>query len=310
MAPAAGQPGARTGVNIAAPAGRGGRTASVSTGITGGRTAALAVQASGAGGRTPVGGADINRTVRGASTVGGPRLLWDFQTNLRIAERPILGEKTVLIVSSGRDVLFLNKADGDKPLAITADAPVSAPVGQYGETAYVPCQDGSVYALHLPTRVALWHFTADGPIVEEPQATDEDLYVTAARGGVSRLNRATGDQVWRNPTAVRFLAVNPKFVYAVDRLGRLIVLDRALGTTLTVLDTKDYVVEVRNENTDRVLLGANDGTLISLHDKAYPTPLRLQTGEPAAPPAEAPKSPGEPMAETPPAGNPPATEKP
>jgi hypothetical protein len=56
-----------------------------------------------------------------------------------------------------------------------------------------------------------------------------------------------------------------------------------------------------------MLLGANDGTLINLHDRAYAKPLRLQNVEkPTPPPAETPKS-EEPKPEKPlPGSKPPA----
>jgi len=61
---------------------------------------------------------------------------------------------------------------------------------------------------------------------------DRDLYVTAEGSGLARLNRDTGEPLW-NVAAERLqlgrdrlLAVNPKFVYATDGGGRMLVLDR------------------------------------------------------------------------------------
>ena len=49
-----------------------------------------------------------------------------------------------------------------------------------------------------------------------------------------------------------------------------------------------------NDQTDRVILAANDGTVIALHDKSYPTPLTFQAPPAAAKPeAEAPAKPAE-----------------
>ncbi|HEY1380807.1 MAG TPA: PQQ-binding-like beta-propeller repeat protein [Gemmataceae bacterium] len=301
-----------------APAASTGRTATVSA-ATSGRSVTTAVQAS--GGRTAVGGSDVNRAGHGPAAAGGPRLLWDYQTNLRILERPVFGDKTVFVIGTGRQAVFIDKATGTRPLDVTADAAFSAPLGQFGEIVYAACVDGSVYAFDLVNRVTLWRVTAHGPVTERPVPTDEDLFVTAEQGGVGRFVRATGEMLWQNPAAVRFVASNPKFVYAFDGTGRLLVLDRIRGTTLTALDARDFTVAYSNAVTDRLILGANDGTLVSLHDRAYAQPVRLRN--PLAPPApaaatppppagEAPKPPDRPRPEAPaePGASPPAPAKP
>jgi outer membrane protein assembly factor BamB len=258
--------------------------------------------------RSATGGGDINRTARGAIEVlNAPRLLWFFQTNLRVRQRPLLSENTMLVISSDRTALFLNALHGDLPSEYQADAPFTAPAAQYGETAYLGSQDGGVYAVHLPTRSVQWRYTANSIVTAVPVATDEDLYVSTDLGGLTRINRATGDMIWQVPEARHFLAANPKFVYAADRQNRLMVLERARGAVLTLLDTRDFFVPVENNKTDRVYLGAHDGTLLCLHDKAYPQPLRTQNlaAPPAAPAGATPPAPAgvtPPVPAAPPAG--------
>ena len=74
--------------------------------------------------------------------------------------------------------------------------------------------------------------------------------------------------------AARFLASSPKFVYAADRSGRLLVIDRVRGLLLSRYDTRDFVVPVVNEQTDRLYLAANSGLLVCLRDRDYPEPQR------------------------------------
>jgi hypothetical protein len=252
------------------------------------------------GGRTAVGGEDINRAGHGpAAAAGGPRLLWDYQTNLRISERPVVGEKTIFVTGTGRNALFINR-DGTNPLEFTADGNFSAPLSQFGDVVYAACSNGSVYAFNLSTRVTLWQMTVNGAVLEQPVATEEDLFVTSEKNGVTRLVRATGQVVWQNPAAVRLIAANPKFVYALDRTGRLMVLDYVRGTTLTTLDVRDFGVTLPNEETDRLILGGSDGTVMSLFDRAYSQPLRVRSpAPPAAPPVAAPPPPAEGRPETP-----------
>ena len=71
--------------------------------------------------------------------------------------------------------------------------------------------------------------------------TDEDVYVTAERAGLYRLDRQTGREVWHNGAAQRFLSANKKFVYATDKSGRFVVLDRERGTILSTWDARDQL---------------------------------------------------------------------
>ena len=91
-------------------------------------------------------------------------------------------------------------------------------------------------------------------------------------------------------------------MYATDRTGNLLVLDRRRGTQLAKLDVSKFVFPAQNETTDRILLAAHDGTVISLNDKAYAAPFALQNegakiSVPAAAPAKEESKPVEDIAE-------------
>jgi hypothetical protein len=147
-----------------------------------------------------------------------------------------------------------------------------------------------------------WHYVSGTPILRKPEVNDEDVFIAPKRPNLARVNRETGERIWTNQKADRFIAANKKFVYAADPNGRLLVLDKRYGTVLSTLDTRDFVVPVSNELTDRIYLAANNGLLVCLHDKEYPKPLVMKhvkgpegapKPKPTAKPAEAPKEKGE-----------------
>jgi outer membrane protein assembly factor BamB len=307
--PAAGGSAAAMQPTRTAPSGSG-RSVTVSAGVDA-RSVTTAVQVT--GGRTATTG-DLNRASRGQMAVGGPRLIWDYQTNLRMSERPVLGEKQIFAIGTGAQAVFIDK-NGSRPVEFTADAPFSAPLGHYGEIAYAGCANGSIYALDIGRRLTLWHTTINGAVTEKPIATDEDLYVASERGGLGRHVRTTGEMLWQNRTAVHYVASNPKFVYARDSLGQLLVIDRARGTTLSTLDVQGFTTALANPETDRVILAADDGQIVSLYDRAYPQALHQRNPPPPVLPAAVsipgtvePKpdtTPAEPKPETPPVPKPP-----
>jgi hypothetical protein len=72
------------------------------------------------------------------------------------------------------------------------------------------------------------------------------------------------------------MAANPKFVYAADRQGRTLILDAARGKLLGTLDTRDFVTPIVSLRTDRIYLGANNGLIVSLHDRDYKKPEMMR----------------------------------
>jgi len=216
-----------------------------------------------------------------------PTHLWTYGAETRLERVPL--ETQDFLAVAGVDGIYFaaSKYAGKLQYRLRAEAAVSAPLGQHGGTAYMASQDFNVYAVDITSGRILWRFTANGPIQRKPAVNDQDVYVAPYRGGLSRVQRATGHEVWHNKDANHFLAANPKFVYAADPTGRLLVLDRARGTQLSAYDARDFVVPVSNELTDRVFLAGNNGLLVCLRDRDYPDPLVMKNSAAAKPEGEA-----------------------
>jgi outer membrane protein assembly factor BamB len=225
-----------------------------------------------------------------------PVVSWESVTALRLEWAPLLGPGGVLVTSPEGEVSSLQKFPRDigRPSELfrfrIADGPVAAQPGRYEGTAYIGSQDTNVYALDIDTGTVNWRYTSGAPVRRQPIATEKDVYVVSDRLGMARVDRATGIPAWRlprgatfsraNAEADRFLAANPKFVYAADASGRLLILDRATGIRLTSYDgTRDFTVPVYNDANDRIYLAANNGLIVCLHDRDYATPYRHARGD-------------------------------
>jgi outer membrane protein assembly factor BamB len=221
-----------------------------------------------------------------------PRLLWTYVSESHLEGTPLLTAESVMVTDTAGTTFVLARENHAVRARFPAEAPVSAPLGQYDETAYIASQDANLYAYDMGSLTLSWRFTAGAPIVRKPEVNDDDLYVGIDRVGLSRLERGTGREVWRNHDAARFLAANKKFVYAATLDGRLLILDRARGRQLGTYDAREFVVPVSNEWTDRLFLASHDGLLVCLHDRDrdYRTPMRMKKAQqitPAAPKTEA-----------------------
>lgn len=224
-----------------------------------------------------------------AAAQRAPRYAWYWPAPERVERAPLLTPESLLVADQNGALTTLNRESPLVANVFQANAPLSAPIAGYGDVAYFATQDASVYAMRAFNGNVFWRYTARSPVLRRPAVTDQDVYIGGNVGGLSRLDRLTGEELWRFPEGDRFAAANPTFVYAVDRDYRLVVIDRLRGTVLSGIDARDWPVAISNEVTDRLYLAAHDGTLICLYDRNYPAPVFMRRGEAAATPALTPR---------------------
>ncbi|MFO0876760.1 MAG: PQQ-binding-like beta-propeller repeat protein [Gemmataceae bacterium] len=218
-----------------------------------------------------------------------PKPIWAEQTNFDLTFRPLLSSEEGLVVSpDGRGEGFIKILRENTPspeiYRFDLDTKVSMQPVEYGDTAFIGADDATLYAINMKNGKLRWRHTAGTAISRPPVAMDRDVFVTSSREGLARLDRVTGEALWRiprgsevldaNPDADRYLASNERFVYASDPSGRLLVLDKKRGVRLSMLDTTAFRFPVINPVTDRLYLAANDGLILCLHDRDQKTPIR------------------------------------
>ncbi len=196
---------------------------------------------------------------------------------------------TLFVISPGGRAIGYDKVlrEGARSTRIydfRTDGKIHVAPGQFGNYAYIGADDAVVYSINLDNGKLHWRHTTGTAVTRTPVALEKDVFITSLREGMARVDRESGDSVWKivrgrevspaNPDADRFLAANDRFVYANDFSGRLLILDRKRGTKLSMLDTSAFRVPVVNTVTDRVYLASNDGLVLCLHDRDQMSPIR------------------------------------
>jgi outer membrane protein assembly factor BamB len=199
---------------------------------------------------------------------------------------PILATGRVVAVSTEGLLLSLARLNGTLQEDYQFNKRVSAGMGQHGDMGYIGCDDYSLYAMDVTGASLRWRFLGGAPIQRQPAVTDRDVFVSPYRRGLYRLDRDSGFEKWWNRKAERFLSANQKFVYAVDSIGKLLVLDYARGTELAHYDISDYVLPITNEWTDRIYFANHDGQVLCLRYRDNPTPLRTKYADVERPPVK------------------------
>lgn len=234
-------------------------------------------------------GAELGLGMTSRGKVGvRPYLRWDTLTNLKLDLDPVLTDAAVVVTSSTGDVYgypkFPREAGRNPELfrLRTRDS-IPFPPAQYGNEIYVGSNDATLYAFDVDRGRLKWRYISQTPIAERPVALEKDLFIIARGNGMSKVDRASGDAMWKipygnritefNSEAIQFVAANPKFVYALDITERLLVIDRKLGTTLSRLNVPGFSIGVANHLTDRIYLAAHNGLIVCLRDRDYPAPF-------------------------------------
>ena len=171
----------------------------------------------------------------------------------------------------------------NEPFLVSRGRFVTGPV-RFQNIAYVADDIGTVTAWGIEANSMAWKANVGGPVNRPLMITESEVFVTGERVGLWRLERATGEPTWNIPRGkdtigyisegARVLAVGPRVVYATDLANRLLLLDRQTGLRLGLLDTSAWVVPVMNNQTDRLYLAANDGSLVCLRDRDMKTPFK------------------------------------
>ncbi len=215
---------------------------------------------------------------------------YSFVPEDKVEAAPLQFGERVLLPCAGGQIIGITKGGAKVAwMPVQARGKIALAAGQFEDTGYVASSDGNVYAINISSGKLAWRFTAGGLPTQSPSVLDESVYMAIERRGLYRIRRTTGMEGWRNDDAARFLASNMKFVYAADTHGRLLVIDRERGTTLSTYDgTRDFVFPVRNQWTDRLYLAANDGTIVCLHDRSIDTPEEMKTPPKERKPADKP----------------------
>ncbi len=191
--------------------------------------------------------------------------------------QPLIDRNLLLVPTTDRLAIGLSKAGKKINFEFDPDALISAPPSLYVakqiSTAYIPANDGNLFAVNLENGKMTWRYNAGSAVTQKPYVTDDTIFVGSRSSGLTLINREKGEKYWTNLSVNRVLTINPKYVYATDPSNRLHILDRRRGISLSNIDISSFQYPVVNEENDRLFLAGHNGLLICLHDLEYKNPV-------------------------------------
>lgn len=218
-----------------------------------------------------------------------PKIIWEFQTRLILNYPLLITDEIVSAVGVKGDLVALNKHSDISNTTIEAnpgystDKNVIVPASLYESIVYVGSMDACLHSFDLQSGKLLWRYTIGSTVHHRPFVTDNEVFVTGERNGLTKLSRETGLPLWNINNGNRFttsqeksdriIAANSKFLYTLDRSGRMVIIDRNNGAYLTTWDVHDFVFPVVNRTNDRLFLAANNGLIICMRDRDFLKPM-------------------------------------
>ncbi len=241
-----------------------------------------------------------------------PKARWIIGSTVRLTYSPLATNFRIWMVGDSPFVQAYLKDDRAQQLfSKLPNAPAAQP-SQAEDIGYFPLADGNLLAIDLTSgggavAKVVWRSNVGGAMNREPLVTKDAVYQGGDTSGVARVDRATGDVLWRtDDTADTVLAVNDETVYTRDKQGVLRAYDRnrvadpasKRAVQLGSVNLAGFPTTTLNGRTDRIYAASETGLLICLRDKApkYRAPLMvgLPANKPEAVPAKKPADPAAP----------------
>jgi hypothetical protein len=203
-------------------------------------------------------------------------VVWRFSAGEPISERPVAIEDRVYVPvqNGGLFCVFSRRFQPESEISNGADEEQ----GPFDEGLWPAEEDiVDIFDIAPPDNTV----QDEEPDPAEPPEIDA---IADAAGEVAATSGPTdGEELWWTPRVARILAVSPTHIYTLDKGGRMLILSVNSGALVTTIPTEHLNLSLVNDQTDRIYIGSDTGTLQCLHEMSQNTPVpyfKLQKDKP------------------------------
>jgi outer membrane protein assembly factor BamB len=139
---------------------------------------------------------------------------------------------------------------------------------------------GMVYRINLSrTESIVWRANLAAQCTTTPLVADGMILVVTDSGAMVALSETDGERLWiaEEAAIAQPLAITPERVYAQQKAGQLVAIDRKTGKTYARVE-RAFATGMHNDVNDRIILCSESGAMISLHE---PNSIRPRLNRPA-----------------------------
>jgi outer membrane protein assembly factor BamB len=201
---------------------------------------------------------------------------WEVLTISGIQSTPTFYQGVVYVATLDGEVFAINEGgagiwslpNGDH--VFRADGPIKADLKADDLGLYVASEDGNLYCVDRGSGRIRWTYYAGAALDAAPVLTPTMLYQFVPGSGLVAIDRhplGTAKAKWINPDAVEVLSEDEHNLYAVDKDGYLVALDKTDGHRLFRGVRRDMTVFATSETlgkSPQIYATASDGSLFAV----------------------------------------------
>ena len=200
-----------------------------------------------------------------AGPTGEPVELWRFHAEDECAGAPIVVGETAFVACRDGNLYALSVTDGSESWRFRADAPFTGGLAAAAGLVYAADETGTLYAVDMATGTEVWRLAAG--VTTAPAVADGLLAVGTGDGAIVGLEPATGAEWWRYVVAGALELRNPAIANGLVYAG-----SEAAGLTAVERVNRGAGVAVRHRRSDRQCAGDRRHRLRRMRD-GNATPL-------------------------------------
>ncbi|MFK7817556.1 MAG: PQQ-binding-like beta-propeller repeat protein [Planctomycetaceae bacterium] len=201
--------------------------------------------------------------------------MWRYRTGRALKLPPVLASESILFGDSFGQIYGVTSGTPEElggKLIFEFQAGDGQTNGMLskGSIAYVSTGDGRIVAVDSGKGKVLWRYGLGHKIVGEPLMVDDKIYLTAETEGIIALDSKLGQQVmtpngpWRIRGGIDFVGITKDRVFAVDRVGNLVAVDRETAGPRGSIPLVPYKIRIMNDLNDRLYLASHRGQILCM----------------------------------------------
>lgn len=191
--------------------------------------------------------------------------LWKTTTLGQITARPALRDRRLYFASEGGDVYACIARNKRGLWMFRTEGPVVADLVVDDNGVYVASLDRSLYLLDPGTGGQRWRARFESPLREPPVVYPDTAYQFSFHEGLVALQTglvSSDERIrWKLAAGRQVLTRDERYVYALSRDARLLVVERDSGTVRSAIDTGGLGIGIPVTDQTTIYLAGSDGRI-------------------------------------------------
>jgi hypothetical protein len=191
---------------------------------------------------------------------------WFYQSVGHATLPPIVTPDGLVWTTSSGNLYLANVSNPEIRYKIETRGPFAGTPSYFDHSIFAVSTQGKLYAIDESNGTFHWKFVMGYPTQSPAVVIEDRVYSTSDEPALFSLERTTGVLAWKLSGIHQFAMATSQHVYGLDFSNRLVTLQKQNGAPLSRLQLNPDIRVVLNDQSDRLLLISNTGTVQCFHE--------------------------------------------